>query len=62
MNRVHEHHQPARFERLRHFVFAFHDSTFECVAEGFRADIHESPLADLVPEMQRRLLRRSGGG
>jgi hypothetical protein len=35
MNRVHEHHRPERFARFRHLVFAFHDSTFECVCRGF---------------------------
>lgn len=35
MNSVHEQHSPEHFERLRHFVLSFHDSTFECVAEGF---------------------------
>ena len=32
MNSRHEHHDPSRFARLRHYIFAFHDSTFECVA------------------------------
>ncbi len=35
MNRVHPNHDPARFQHLRHFVWAFHDSTFECVAEAY---------------------------
>jgi hypothetical protein len=32
MNRVHRYHEPEHFAKYRHFVFAFHDSTFECVA------------------------------
>jgi hypothetical protein len=36
-NRVHEHHRPEAFTGYRHFILGFHDSTFECVAEGFRA-------------------------
>lgn len=35
MNRIHPGHQPSRYERLRHFVLTFHDTTLECVAEGF---------------------------
>jgi hypothetical protein len=35
MNRVHPHHDDARFDRLRHFTWTFHDNTFECLAEGF---------------------------
>ena len=34
MNRVHPNHNPSRFAALRHFVFTFHDNTFECVANG----------------------------
>jgi len=33
-NRVHQHHSPARYAELRHFIFTFNDSTFECVAES----------------------------
>ena len=35
MNSVHSYHRPERFGSLKHFVFAFHDTTFECVAEAF---------------------------
>jgi hypothetical protein len=34
MDAVHPRHRPERFQALRHFVITFHDSTFECVAEG----------------------------
>jgi hypothetical protein len=34
MNGVHPNHDPSRFTALRHFVFTFHDKTFECVANG----------------------------
>jgi hypothetical protein len=34
MNRVHPRHDAARFAELRHFIFTFHDKTFECVAKG----------------------------
>jgi hypothetical protein len=33
MNRVHHLHRPERFEALRHFIFTFRDTTFECVAD-----------------------------
>ena len=35
MNSVHLRHRPESFADDRHFVFSFHDSTFECVATGF---------------------------
>ncbi|MBN8459645.1 MAG: hypothetical protein J0M04_17585 [Verrucomicrobia bacterium] len=35
MNSVHPYHRPDSFSRYHHFIFSFHDTTFECVAEGF---------------------------
>jgi hypothetical protein len=35
MQRGHPRHDDARFNRLRHFIWTFHDTTFECLAEGF---------------------------
>jgi hypothetical protein len=35
MNSVHPQHDPKGFEKRTHFIFTFHDSTFECVAESF---------------------------
>ena len=55
MNSVHPYHRPEMFERLRHFIFAFHDSTFECVAEGFTVSEHEGSLESLLSVMQSRL-------
>jgi hypothetical protein len=35
-NRVHPRHDRRKYDGLRHFVFTFHDSTFECLARGVR--------------------------
>lgn len=55
MNSVHPSHSAAMFRSLRHYVFAFHDSTFECVARSVSWSIHPGPLLGLVPLMQTRL-------
>jgi hypothetical protein len=34
-NRIHRHHKPERYARLRHIILTFHDSTIEFVAEGW---------------------------
>lgn len=34
-NRVHDAHDAKVYQRLRHVVITFHDSTFECVCEHF---------------------------
>ena len=55
MNSVHSLHDPNTFRRLRHFIFAFHDSVFECVAEGFSVHLRAGPVRDLWPEMRSML-------
>jgi hypothetical protein len=55
MNAVHPRHTPALFDGYRHFIFAFHDSTFECVAEDFTIAVHERTMASLLPEMGKLL-------
>jgi hypothetical protein len=55
MNSVHEQHAPERFSRLRHYVFAFHDSTFECVARSFTAVLLEGPLTRVAQAMASAL-------
>ena len=57
MNSVHTQHRPERFWKLRHFIFAFHDSTFECVCRGFDIRQARGSIHDVIPEMVR-LLRR----
>src|SRR5215510_14639364 len=55
MNSVHPYHKPERYARLKHFVFAFHDSTLECTAENFSITLHHGSLRSLLPEMEHRL-------
>jgi hypothetical protein len=57
MNSVHPYHRPQRYAELKHYVFAFHDSTFECVAKDFTVTEHFGSLAEILPEMQKRLLK-----
>jgi hypothetical protein len=49
MNRVHSRHDPRRFDKYRHFVFTFHDDTFECVAEGIEV-VARLPGNNVSPE------------
>ena len=49
MNSVHPYHNRERFmANLHHFVFAFHDSTFECIAASFSVSIHRGSLTASV--------------
>lgn len=55
MNSVHIRHDPAKFARYKHFVFAFHDSTFECVADDFTVSQHRGTSKSLFAVMRQRL-------
>jgi hypothetical protein len=58
MNRVHEHHRPEHFERLHHLVFAFHDSTFECVCRDFDVRTVHGSMLDVTPTMLALLFEK----
>jgi hypothetical protein len=52
MNSVHPSHNRERFlEGRRHFVFAFHDKTFECVADGFAVEMLRGSMRSAVTHM-----------
>lgn len=55
MNSVHSHHRGGWLLTLKHFIFAFHDSTFECVAKGLSLSAHSGSLESLLAEMRKRL-------
>lgn len=51
MNRIHPRHSDRLFSDLRHFIFAFHDSTFECLAKDFTASLFRGSMNDAVARM-----------
>ena len=48
MNSVHPNHKPEHFANCRHFVFAFHDTTFECIAKSFSVSIHSGSVPEVL--------------
>jgi hypothetical protein len=44
------------WRKLQHFIFGFHDCTFECLAESFEVEVHHMPLGDLLHQMVERLI------
>ena len=42
---IHEHHSAKAFAQLAHYIFAFHDSTFECVAADVEITVHPADKA-----------------
>src|SRR5215510_3931739 len=57
-NAVHPYHALEQFARLRHFVFTFHDSIFECVASDLRIEVRGRSIASAAAEFSGRLFER----
>jgi hypothetical protein len=51
MNAVHPYHEDRHFAKYEHFIFTFHDTCFEIVAEGY--SIEENSLTNIKEEIQR---------
>lgn len=55
INAVHPSHSPELFKSYSHFVFAFHDSTFECIAEDYEIEITRSSIAHALTDVCARI-------
>ena len=55
INSVHTHYNPEAWKNLKHFILCFHDSTFECVAEGFKVERWKATLPSMLAEVCKRL-------
>lgn len=55
MNAVHPFHKPELFADYRHFIFTFHDSTFECVAGDFTVEVMRGSMRGAVEQMAKEI-------
>jgi hypothetical protein len=55
INSVHRCYRAEMWRDFNHYVLPFHDSTFECVARGFKVEEFQVPLPDVLEEICRRL-------
>jgi hypothetical protein len=46
----------------RHFIFTFHDSTFECVADSLRASLSTEPYQQIHAQICRKVFRLETSG
>lgn len=44
MNSVHPRHDKGRFLAYSHFIFTFHDSTFECISAAMNFEVHSDAM------------------
>lgn len=56
INSVHAGYKPEAWQQRNHYVFWFHDKTFECIAESFSVDLHRCSMPDLLALACRRLV------
>ncbi|HEX8913437.1 MAG TPA: hypothetical protein VF796_13835 [Humisphaera sp.] len=56
INSVHHCYDHKRWAGLHHYVFWFHDTTFECVARSFEVELLEASFADVLALACRRLV------
>jgi hypothetical protein len=54
MNKRHSQHSHSR-SALRHYIFSFHDSTFECIAQALAVNLREGSVRDAMFEMLQRV-------
>jgi hypothetical protein len=55
VNSVHAMYRPEAWRKLNHYVFWFHDTTFECAAESYKVEVFEEGFADVLARACRRL-------
>lgn len=57
MNAVHPHHDKDSFlEGKRHIVLSFHDTTFECIANGYSGEVEIGSIASVLSRVTQDLL------
>jgi hypothetical protein len=56
INSVHRMYRPESWRDLHHFIFWFHDSTFECLAESYKVETHRISMKALLGIMVERLI------
>ena len=55
INSVHERHNKQQFKKYKHYIFFFHDSNFECVAESFTVEKLDITMKDAIKNIAVRL-------
>jgi hypothetical protein len=60
-DRIHEHEQHNYEEfisSMKHYIFAFHDSTFECIAGDYEIKIQKGPIFSAAKDMVELLFKK----
>ena len=57
INSVHSCYNPESWSSLNHYIFWFHDSTFECVAESYKVEVYNTNMQKLLTQIGSELLK-----
>jgi hypothetical protein len=57
INRVHARFTESAWRDDRHYLFAFHDETFECIASEHHVTVERGPMVDVAARLAQRALR-----
>jgi hypothetical protein len=55
INKVHTQYNPERWRNRKHYIFWFHDSTFECIADSFTVELYQESIYQMLMRMVNRL-------
>lgn len=56
INKVHYCYNPAVWRERNHYIFWFHDTTFECIAKAFKVELYRESMAAMLTRMGQQLL------
>lgn len=55
-NSVHSLYDPDAWKSAKHYILIFHDSTFECIADGYRVEKVYKPMREVLLNLAQRLI------
>jgi hypothetical protein len=58
INSVHARFDPASWDDLQHYVLAFHDEMFECLARGWSVEVLETTFDEALQRLARLVVAR----
>jgi len=56
INKVHSNYKEENWTDCNHFIFGFHDTTFECIADSFEVETYNVSMAELMDIICKKLL------
>jgi hypothetical protein len=57
MNQAHSNYDSERWQRIHHYIFWFHDITFECLARSFEVTTYHEDMGVVIEKIVRLLKR-----